>query len=175
MSSKARIIRDGVVMDDEWTLVTALDAGTRAVDKSILPMSNFLALSAAEQPRYGVWLDSHHDPAALADVLPRLALIAINFPKFTDGRGYSIASTLRSRFGYRGELRAIGDVLQDQLFYLQRVGFNAFALRADKDIDSAVKSLGDFSETYQGAVDQPLPLFRRRSGRLSTAAHELHY
>ena len=122
-----------------------------------------------------MWLDSHHDSATLADVLPRVALIAINFPKFTDGRGYSIASTLRSRFGYRGELRAIGDVLQDQLFYLQRVGFNAFALRADKDIDSAVKSLGDFSETYQGAVDQPLPLFRRRSGTLSTAAHELHY
>ena len=107
--------------------------------------------------------------------MPRLALIAINFPKFTDGRGYSMASTLRTRLGYKGELRAIGDVLRDQLFYMQRLGFNAFDVRADKDIHAAGQSLGDFSETYQGAVDQPLPLFRRRSGTASTAPHELHY
>ena len=63
---------------------------------------------------------------------------------------------------YSGELRAVGDVLQDQLFYLKRSGFNAFAVRADKSIDAALKSLNDFSETYQGAWDQPLPLFKRR-------------
>ena len=74
----------------------------------------------------------------------------------------SIAALLRSRYGFKGELRAIGDVLRDQLFYLQRVGFSAFALRADKDIHDALNALSDFSETYQGAIDQALPLFRRR-------------
>ncbi len=69
---------------------------------------------------------------------------------------------LRDRYGFKGELRAVGDVLQDQLFYLNRSGFNAFAIRADKSIDAALKSLSDFSESYQGAWDQPLPLFKRR-------------
>ena len=61
----------------------------------------------------GVWLDSNQDPADLADAINRFALIAVNFPKFTDGRGYSIAALLRSRYGFKGELRAIGDVLRD--------------------------------------------------------------
>ena len=68
---------------------------------------------------------------------------------------------MRTRFGYSGELRAIGDVLRDQLFYMQRVGFNAFAVRADKNIHDALKSLSDFSEKYQISVDEREPLFRR--------------
>lgn len=121
----------------------------------------------ASRGEIGVWLDSHELPEPLAECggLDRFPVIAINFPKFTDGRGYSIAVLLRSRYGYRGELRAIGDVLRDQLFYMKRCGFDAFALREDKDIDSALASLDDFTDTYQGAVDQPLPLFRRSGGR----------
>jgi uncharacterized protein (DUF934 family) len=85
----------------------------------------------------------------------------VDFPKFTDGRGYSIAYNLRARLGYTGELRAIGDVLRDQLFYMQRVGFDAFAVRADKNIHDAVKGLTDFSEKYQTSWDEKNPLFRR--------------
>jgi uncharacterized protein (DUF934 family) len=85
----------------------------------------------------------------------------VDFPKFTDGRGYSIAYNLRARLGYTGELRAIGDVLRDQLFYMQRVGFDAFAVRADKNIHDAVKGLTDFSEKYQASWDEKNPLFRR--------------
>lgn len=81
---------------------------------------------------------------------------------FTDGRNYSNARLLRDRYGYKGELRAIGDVLRDQLFYLHRCGFDAYALRADKDPYEALESLKDFSVTYQAATDEPLPLFRRR-------------
>jgi uncharacterized protein (DUF934 family) len=93
-------------------------------------------------------------------------VVAVDFPKFADGRGYSIAYNLRARLGYTGELRAIGDVLRDQLFYMQRVGFDAFAVRADKNIHDALKGLTDFSETYQSSWDQKNPLFRRakRSG-----------
>lgn len=111
----------------------------------------------------GVWLDSHEDVEAIAGDLEHFAVIGVNFPKFTDGRGYSTARLLRDRYAYRGEIRAIGDVLQDQLFYMKRCGFDAFALREDKDIEAALSGLNVFSETYQAAVDQPQPLFRRRA------------
>lgn len=122
-----------------------------------------------EQGELGIWIDSHESPEAFAEStgdLNRFPVIAVNFPKFTDGRGYSIAHLLRSRYGYRRELRAIGDVLRDQLFYMKRCGFDSFQLRANKDIDAALASLSDFSEAYQGAADQPLPLFRRAAGRI---------
>ncbi len=116
----------------------------------------------AARGAFGVVLQGDDEPGALAADLDRIALIAIEFARFNDGRGYSIARLLRQRFGFRGELRAIGDVLRDQLFYLQRVGFDAFELRGDQDVAGALRAFGDFSETYQAAVDQPLPLFRRR-------------
>jgi uncharacterized protein (DUF934 family) len=88
-------------------------------------------------------------------------VVAVDFPKFTDGRGYSIAFNLRKRLGYKGELRAIGDVLRDQLFSMHRVGFDAYATRQDRSIHDALLGLTVFSETYQASVDQDLPLFRR--------------
>ena len=81
----------------------------------------------------------------------------------TDGRGYSTARLLRERYGYQGEIRAIGDVLQDQLFLMARCGFDAFALRADKSIEKALAAFETFKAPYQAAVDQPQPLFRRRA------------
>jgi hypothetical protein len=100
-------------------------------------------------------------------------VIGVNFPKFTDGRSYSSARLLRERYGYAGEIRAIGDVLQDQLFYMRRCGIDAYALRADKDIDKALAGLRVFSETYQAAADQPQPLFRgaRPGGGMSARLH----
>jgi uncharacterized protein (DUF934 family) len=106
-------------------------------------------------------LASDERAEALKDDLSAFPLIAIDFPTFADGRGYSIAYQLRTRLGYAGELRAIGDVLRDQLFYMARVGFNAFATREDRSIEDALKGLTDFSETYQTAWDQKTPLFRR--------------
>ena len=72
------------------------------------------------------------------------------------------ARLLRDRYGYTGEVRAIGDVLRDQLFFMQRCGFDAFVIREDRSAEDALQSLKDFSETYQAATDQPQPLFRRR-------------
>lgn len=111
----------------------------------------------------GVWLRPDDDPAALARDLAHLALIAVHFPKFADGRGYSTAFLLRTRHGYKGELRAIGDVGRDQLFLLKRCGFDSFALSPHRDPEAALASLDDFSLRYQGSVDDPLPLFRRRA------------
>ncbi len=179
MSDVSYIIRDGAVVANEWTLIpAAVDGAAVALPtgKLIVPLSAWVAQRDVLIERVffkheplGVWLDSNQDPADLADAINRFALIAVNFPKFTDGRGYSIAALLRSRYGFKGELRAIGDVLRDQLFYMQRVGFNAFAVRTDKDIHDAAKSLNDFSESYQGAIDQAVPLFRRRSTTASAA------
>lgn len=110
----------------------------------------------------GVWLAPGDDPAAIAGDLQRLALVAVHFPKFTDGRGYSTAALLRTRHGYRGELRAFGDVGRDQLYYLARCGFDSFRLADHRDPEAALAAFGDFTVRYQGSVDDAVPLFRKR-------------
>jgi len=135
----------------------------------IVPLSAWLARKDELAPRLqdgtlAVWLDSFEPIENLVgsvDDINRFPLIAINFPRFVDGRGYSYASLLRTRYRYTGQIRAIGDVLHDQLFYMKRCGFNAYAVRADRDIEDALRALKDFSEPYQAHVDQALPLYRR--------------
>ena len=102
--------------------------------------------------RNGVLLENTDDPRVLAADFDKLALIAVRFPKFTDGRGYSIARLLR-RLGWKGELRAVGDVLRDQLFYMTRCGFDAFELRTDQDAQVALTAFSDFCVPYQPAID----------------------
>ena len=107
-------------------------------------------------------LEPTDDPALAAGAVGLARVIAVNFPKFSDGRGYSIARLLRERHGYQGELRAVGDVQRDQLFYLARCGFDAFLLRDGLDAQESLSALQDFSEAYQASVERPEPLFRRR-------------
>ena len=108
-------------------------------------------------------LEPADDPAALADRLGRAARVEVNFPKFGDGRGYSIARLLRERYGYKGELRAVGHVVRDHLYYMESCGFDAFLLREGEDPVEALTAFSDFSEAYQASVARPLPLFRRRA------------
>ncbi|HET7201273.1 MAG TPA: DUF934 domain-containing protein, partial [Burkholderiales bacterium] len=112
--------------------------------------------------RLGVWLDANEGPESLAGDLRRFALVAVNFPKFGDGRAYSIARLLRERYGYKGELRAIGDVLHDHLYFMEQCGFDAFSLREDQDAQAALSAFDTFSDGYQTSVLRPTPLFRRR-------------
>ncbi len=124
--------------------------------QAIIPMGFFLANKSeltADGKLFGIWLDSDEDPELIANDVHRFKIIALNFPKFTDGRGYSLASLLRNRYNYKNELRAIGDILQDQLFYLKRCGFDAFAMRKDQDLATAIKGFNDFSTPYQIASD----------------------
>jgi uncharacterized protein (DUF934 family) len=107
-------------------------------------------------------LEPGDDPAALAASLGGLKVVAVNFPKFGDGRGYSIARLLRERYGYRGELRAVGQVARDHLYFMAQCGFDAFELRAGEDPGEALAAFNDFSEAYQASVARPQPLFRRR-------------
>ena len=163
-----RLIKNGEVVNDSWHLLdkdATLD-GLPNSDSIIVPLALWLEHSHALKARdrgLGVWLDSDEEVESIADDLQQFQVIALNFPVFSDGRNYSNARLLRDRYQYQGEVRAIGDVLRDQLFFMQRCGFDAFALRADRNADEALESLKDFSNTYQAATDQPLPLFRRRA------------
>ena len=167
----SRIIKNRQIVDDTWNVLKLSEGETPESvdlpgDNPIVPLAVWLArrdeLLARQRP-VGVWLDSHEGPEAIAGDIERFAVIAVNFPKFADGRGYSTARLLRERHGFTGELRAIGDVLQDQLYYMKRCGFDAYAVRADKDIVAALAWLDDFSDSYQAAADQPQPLFLRRT------------
>jgi uncharacterized protein (DUF934 family) len=170
-----KLIKNGRVVADDRSLLT-LTAGGISADAVIpsgpvlVPLPVWLAhrdtlAARAASGELGVWLDAGEDPVALADDLTRLAVIAINFPKFTDGRGYSSATQLRTQLGYTGELRAVGVVLRDQFNYLTRCGFDALQPPTDRysdaELEAAVASIRDFTEPYQGAVTPGQPLFRR--------------
>ncbi|KPQ24045.1 MAG: hypothetical protein HLUCCA13_10835 [Halomonas sp. HL-48] len=100
--------------------------------------------------------------AELVNNISAAPAVAIDFPAFTDGRGYSLARLLRERFGYQGEIRAVGDVLVDQLNYMQRCGFNSMALRDDQDPNDALRALNAFSVRYQTDVEERQALFEKR-------------
>jgi uncharacterized protein (DUF934 family) len=107
-------------------------------------------------------LEPHEEPAAHAHRLGSVGRVEVNFPKFADGRGYSIARLLRERHGYRGELRAVGEVARDHLYFMAQCGFDAFELRAGEDAQASLAAFNDFSEAYQATAVRPQPLFRRR-------------
>jgi len=162
------IIKDKAIVSDDWVVLRLTesetpDAVSVPAGKVIIPLKVWLLQreSLLNRTDIAVWFSSDEQAKELKEDISRFSLLAVDFPKFADGRGYSIAYNLRSRFNFTGELRAIGDVLRDQLFYMQRVGFNAFATREDKNIHDAIKGLTDFSEKYQTSWDEKNPLFRR--------------
>jgi uncharacterized protein (DUF934 family) len=165
----ATLIKERSIVADSWRLLERGAEGelpeVPAQDDVIVPLGLWLARREdflAYPGRLGVWLDSNEDPEAIAEDLSRFALVAVNFPKFGDGRGYSIARLLRERYRYRGELRAIGDVLHDHLHFMKQCGFDAFLLREDQDAGAALSALDTFTEGYQASALRPVPLFRRR-------------
>ncbi|MEE4661577.1 MAG: DUF934 domain-containing protein [Halieaceae bacterium] len=146
-----RLIRNGEVVEDSWQGRTlSLDEYNKQVESGAAPSGDT-----------AVQLDAGQSPEDIQGDLHAIPMIAIHFPVFTDGRGFSYARELRQR-GYTGEIRAVGHFMRDQLAYLARCGVTAFQFDDGTDPADAVACFRDFSEHYQADVLQPEPLFRRR-------------
>jgi len=151
-----KIIRSGGI-DPNWTITDE-----HADAKIVLPFSLWMKIGSSKlitekafRGQIGVWFSADDDILKYSDLIHAgkkiWSIIAINFPIFRDGRGYSTAALLRQRFGWDAELRAIGDILIDQLIYLSRVGFDSFALRDDQDIVIGLKQFDLFTVTNQNS------------------------
>lgn len=162
------IIKKGEIVTSGWVHVADAELlPAERVDVTV-SLRRFVGEQTALQThpgRVGVRLHPEDDVDPHLPALLQLPLLAVEFPRFTDGRGYSLGRLLRERHGYRGELRAMGNVLRDQLFYMHRCGFDAFELQPGKSIQEALEAFDELSVRYQAAVDEPQPLFRRRVAR----------
>ena len=162
-----RVIKGNQVIEDGWRRLdqAELDAPLPPGD-IIVPYSYWQShRELLLERRNGLFGVCIHGDDAIEDVaadLQHFHLIALDFPTFRDGRNYSHARLLRERYGYKGELRAVGDVLRDQLFFLRRCGIDAFQVREDKDIADAIKAFSDFSVVYQTATDGAVPIYKNR-------------
>ncbi|MFC3149970.1 DUF934 domain-containing protein [Litoribrevibacter euphylliae] len=162
-----KLIKNRAIVEDDFVLVNEVAEGESTPEgKVILPVQFYLdnREALASRDDVAVWLESDQPAELLNDIHQEVAFIAVNFPKFADGRGYSYARLIRERMNYTGELRAIGDVLLDQLHFMARCGFDSFAVREDTDIEEALTGFEAFRFSYQAANDNPTPLFRKRLG-----------
>lgn len=140
-----------------------------ATGKVLIPMSVYIArknefTARVATQELGIWLATHELIDSLIAVeadLNVFPLIAVYVERFADGRIFSLGNLLRTRYHFENTLRAFGDVLRDQLFFLKRSGFNSYLIRADRNAEEALQSLNDFSQPYQGAVDNTQPVWRR--------------
>lgn len=161
-----QLIKDGTVIDDTWQLLSEEECEAAIPSgKVIVPHTALTGIDSdrLENKDIGVWINGETELTEIGKTISELPLIAINFPGFMDGRGFSTGRILRERYQFEGELRATGSIIRDQLCYLQRCGFNAFQPSDELDLNSALSSLKDFQDYYQADVNQPEPLFRRRS------------
>lgn len=151
------IIKDRSIVEDRWQ---------RIADEAPLPGSGDIIVSfkrwqqeraalLSRQDGLGVVIGNGTSADDIKDDLRHFRLVAIEFPQFKDGRGYSYARLLRERYRYPHEIRAIGNVLRDQLLPMWRCGINAFELDAGRSLDDALKAFNDFSVRYQPAADGP--------------------
>lgn len=148
-----QLIKDKTIIEDNWIFIA---------DEAALINANITVSLARFQQNKAELLNWHHligvrlNPAdtvaELVNDLTHLALIELNFPDFSDGRCFSQAWLLRNRYNYRGEIRAVGQYCSDQLYYLSRVGVNAFATVNSEDVALTLAKLNDFSVSYQASM-----------------------
>lgn len=164
-----KLLSNGAVVFDHWQILDDNTEITKASDipagKVIVSLTHWrdfhATLSTRGSDKLGLLLQSDQSPRLIANELGQVSVVAINFPVFTDGRGYTYARELREQFGFEGEIMAVGDVLIDQLFAMRRCGFSTFILRKEEDVDIAKHYLSTFTFPYQGAVDDPRPIWHR--------------
>jgi uncharacterized protein (DUF934 family) len=168
-------LQGGVLMDksgarvagDPWAFLADEDAIPETGD-IVVSQARFLAereaLLARNAGRLGVLVQPSKDEVEqIGADAPRFALIAVGFPAYRDGRGFTTARLLRERYAFIGELRAVGDVLPDLIFFMLRCGFDAFALKAHHPEEDFARAARTFSVAYQGAADGRLPAHRLRA------------
>ncbi len=159
-----KIIKNKQILEDSWQFIAEVEGSLPSGD-IMLPFSYWKENQAELEKHTGkvtIVLNGADDIEDVVEHIEKFELIGLQFPAFADGRCYSHARLLRDRYDYKGELRALGDVLHDQLFYMLRCGIDAFALREDKDFSSAMAAFDEFSVTYQTAADGAPPIYRVR-------------
>lgn len=162
-----KLIKDGAIVADTWQWVQDKDSAAADLPAGdvLVPLQLWQAerdTLLARDGQLGIWLDSDEEAESIADDLDQFAIIGLHFPTFHDGRNLSNAVLLRTRLGYGGELRALGDVSRDLLPYMRRCGMNAFLIPDHRDAEHALAGLdGHITRYYQAAVTEPEPLFRR--------------
>jgi len=161
------LLKDGAEIENTWVFLDHDGEAELKPDQAVtLPLARFLEQAeslAGRNAPVGVRLVPEDDPELLEPFLEWIQLIEVSFPRYTDGRGYSQAQLLRRRHGYQGELRAVGHVLRDQIFYMNRSGFDAYET-ARADLSGVLEALNEFRDTYQPAADGRVPVFRQRHG-----------
>ena len=157
------LVRDLEIVPDEWTLIDSGDVPDPVPERTILPFEDWLPRREGLPGGHaGIWVEGDAEAEAVGPHTADLPLIAVHFPAFADGRGLSLGSLLRTRYGFEGELRAYGDILPDLAQYLHRSGFDAFVLADRRAAEVAIASVGSITDHYQASVRQPIPAFRRR-------------
>ncbi len=149
-----QIIRNRRIVDDDWIHV-ADDAPVPTDGKVFVSLDRWQSereTLVARDGALGVVLPNTVDPRDLESDLAHFAAIAVDFPVYRDGRGFSIARLLRERLKYAGEIRAVGNVLRDQILFMERCGFDAYEVQEGKSLESVLAGFDDFSVTYQDAA-----------------------
>jgi uncharacterized protein (DUF934 family) len=169
----ATILRGGELVQDTWAV---LEEGRTEIDspggKVIVTLARWRAERAALLARHaavGVLVPNTADIEAVYAEIADRPVIALQFPSFTDGRALSQAVVLRKRLGFRGELRALGDVIRDLVFWLGRCGFDSIVPRQDQSLEACREALGEITVAYQAAADEHTPVWVRRRGRVASA------
>jgi uncharacterized protein (DUF934 family) len=161
------LIKDGKIVQDPWTEAAA-GGPLPEVDALLVPYEVWKEERETlmkRNGRLGVRLAADQPPQLIAGDLDRLDLVALEFPTFRDGRAYSYARLLRERYGYKKELRAVGNVLRDQFLFMHRCGIDAYAVADEKAAADWTRALKEISVVYQPATDRrrSIPALRHRA------------
>ena len=165
------LVKDLAIIEDPWTLIDSLDSDDPAPgEPAIVPFDHWISARQAvteanvrtlRSSETGFWVEGDADIEQICNHLAGASVVAVKFPAFADGRGLSLGALLRSRCGFKGELRAFGDILPDLAQYLHRSGFDAFVVEDRRAAEVAVASIQSITDHYQASVLEPQPAFRR--------------
>jgi len=149
-----KIIKDKQIIEDSWKhIADEEEIANGDITVSLTRWNKEKDALANHQGNIGIRVAPADDVAEIADDLKNIELVAVELPAFTDGRAFTHARLLRSRYGYQGEIRAVGSYMADQAFYLQRVGVNAFELENEAELSAALSTLNDFTVKYQASTN----------------------